>query len=54
MTPNRLPLCWTSKHIRTLIQSFTETEKYLALQPLAQMFIKEVQSDTKIEDQKLD
>ncbi len=52
--PNRLAACWTSKRIRTFISSFIETEKYLALQRLAEMFIQEVQENTKIEEYKLE
>ncbi len=51
--PNRLATCWTSKRIRTLTSSFTETEKYLALKRLARMFIREVEENTKIEDKTL-
>jgi len=51
--PNLLPTCWTSKRIRTFINSFTETEKYLALKRLAQMFIREVEENTKIEEKTL-
>ncbi|MGK7923212.1 MAG: hypothetical protein AB4080_24755 [Trichodesmium sp.] len=52
--PNRLPNSWTSKRIQTLISSFIKTEKYLALQRLAQMFVKEVQEITEITEQKLE
>ncbi|NEQ75301.1 MAG: hypothetical protein F6K23_20980 [Okeania sp. SIO2C9] len=52
--PNKLPSCWTSKRVRTLIRSFTETEKYVALQRLAKMFIRETQENTKIVDRKLE
>ena len=51
--PNLLPTCWTSKRIRTFINSFTKTEKYLALKRLARMFIREVEENTKIEDKTL-
>lgn len=54
VTPNQLPPCWTSKRVRTLSGSFTETEQYFALQRLAQMFIQEVQENTKIEDQRIE
>lgn len=51
---NGLPSCWTSKRLRTLIRSFTKTEKYIALQRLAKMFIREVQENTKLVDRKLE
>ncbi|GGA48574.1 hypothetical protein [Okeania sp. KiyG1] len=54
LKPNGLPPCWTSKRVRTLIRSFTETEKYIALQRLAKMFIRETQENTKIVDRKLE
>ncbi|NET24836.1 hypothetical protein [Okeania sp. SIO1I7] len=52
--PNKLPSCWTSQRVRTLIRSFTETEKYVALQRLAKMFIRETQENIKIVDRKLE
>ncbi|MDJ0554053.1 MAG: hypothetical protein QNJ68_06375 [Microcoleaceae cyanobacterium MO_207.B10] len=54
ITPNRLPPSWTSKRLRSLVGSFSETEHYLALQRLAQMFVQEVQIETQIEDQKIE
>ncbi|MGB3514798.1 MAG: hypothetical protein WBA93_37430 [Microcoleaceae cyanobacterium] len=52
--PNRLPPSWTSKRLRTLVGSFSQTEHYLCLERLARMFVQEVEENTKIEDQKIE
>ena len=52
LKPHQLPPCWTSKRLRTLIRSFTETEHYVALKRLARMFVQELQENTKVEEQK--